>query len=141
MDGYRLSALLHIVAAVLLVGLALFWAIMLWSLRQRCAPDEVQRLLGVLNTARWPHVVVPYALRVRLPWMPWLVLAALLITGLICLQTRAVGSGTLFWTKMAVTGGLTATHLALMLRPTAPVIRVNFVLVLLAIVISAWMLR
>src|SRR5215510_6211719 len=105
MDGYRLSAFLHIVTAVLLVGLALFWAIMLWSLRQRFPAPETQRLLEVLKTARWPHVAVPYALRVRLPWMPWLVLAVLLVTGLICLQTRTVAHGALWWTKLALTGG------------------------------------
>jgi hypothetical protein len=141
MDGYRLSALLHLFSAVLLVGLALFWAIMLWSLKQRVSHDESQRLLGVLNTARWPHVAVPYALRLRLPWMPLLVILVLLVTGLVCLQTRPVAAGALWWSKVALATGLVVTSLASMVRPTPGVIRANFVLVLLAIIVSAWLLR
>jgi hypothetical protein len=141
MDGYRLSALLHLVSAVLLVGLALFWAIMLWSLKQRVSLAESQQLLGVLNTARWPHVAVPYALRLRLPWMPLLVILVLLATGLVCMQTRAVTQGALWWTKVALTTVIVIANLMSMFRPTAGVIRANFVLVLVVIVVSAWMLR
>jgi hypothetical protein len=141
MDIYRLSALLHILATVLITGLALFWTIMLWSLRQRFAPEETQRLLGVANGARWPHVAVPYALRIRLPWFPWLILALLLTTGLLCLQTRPLDHGALWWTKVALILGLAIMQTLLMRRPTARVIRLNMLLVLLVIVVSAWMIR
>lgn len=141
MDAYRLSAFVHIVAAVLLVGLALFWAIMLWSLKQRFPEAESQRLLEVLNTARWPHVAVPYALRLRVPWLPFVVLAVLLLTGLLCIQTRALTTGGLWWTKVILTSGLVVTNVSLMLRPSAVVIRANFLLALTVIVVSAWLLR
>ena len=82
MDLIRAAAWLHIVLAILLMGFALFWFFMEIALRKRHAPARAAELLQALTRARWPHVGVPPALRIPLPWLSWLVIAAIVVTGL-----------------------------------------------------------
>ena len=41
------------------------------SLRRDFAPPETLRLLGIVHRSRWPHVLVPWRLRLPLPFMGW----------------------------------------------------------------------
>ena len=100
MDLYRLLSFAHLLFAVVLVGLALFWFIMLVALRQRFDTAETKRLLQVVNGARWPHVVVPYSLRLALPWVTWAVLAVLVASGVAILSFRGISMGAWWWAKM-----------------------------------------
>ena len=81
MTGSLATAYLHLVLSVFLVGYVLYWAIMVVALRRSCDPAETLRLLAVASHARWPHVVVPWALRLPLPFMGWGFLLILLATG------------------------------------------------------------
>ena len=77
-----IAAYLHLVFTMFLVGYVLYWAVMAVSLRRDLAPAETERLLEIANRSRWPHVAVPWRLRLPLPFVGWGFLAILLITGL-----------------------------------------------------------
>src|SRR5262247_3241494 len=102
MDPYRILVYVHLLASVVFVGLALFWLIMLIALRLEGTPAEVTTLLETANGARWPHVAVPWKLRLPLPWFAWAVLAILVGTGLALLQFRGMGANTFWWAKIAL---------------------------------------
>ena len=90
MDLYRLAVFGHLVLAILFVGLSLYWLIMLVALGRQHEPGRVAALLDVARRARWPHVAVPMALRLPLPWMTWLVLLVLAVTGIVISQVTCL---------------------------------------------------
>jgi hypothetical protein len=141
MDLYRIFALAHVIFAVVLVGLALFWFIMLMALRQRFDAPETARLLAVVNGARWPHVVIPYALRLALPWVSWVTLAVLGTTGSVLLSFRPVAAGPWWWTKMVLLAAIVGVQILATRRPAAPLIRLNLFLVLGVLLASGLLLR
>ncbi len=141
MDLYRLLSFAHLLFAVVLVGLALFWFIMLVALRQRFDTAETKRLLQVVNGARWPHVVVPYSLRLALPWVTWAVLAVLVASGVAILSFRGISMGAWWWAKMTLLALILLFQLVVTRRPSEPLIRLNLLLVLGAIVASGLVLR
>ncbi len=82
MTGYTFLVWLHLVASVLVTGLALFWAIMARALGRTSSSGEAARLLGVAASARWPHTIVPWNARLPL-WLLGLVLVVVAaVTGL-----------------------------------------------------------
>jgi hypothetical protein len=141
MDLYRLSAFVHIVFAILLAGLALFWLVMHVALDRRSDATDAPRLLGVAHRARWPHVVIPYASRLPLPWVAWLVFLVLGGTGLMALASRGWPLGPLWLTKLALIAAIAFIQLATTHRPRAALIRIYFVLVLATIAVSGWAIR
>jgi hypothetical protein len=141
MDAYRLSAFAHLVFAVVLVGQALFWFIMSVALRQRFDTAETERYLRIVNGARWPHVVVPYNLRIPLFLMSWLVMGVLVATGLLLLAFRDAPQNVLWWTKMALLTATVVVQGILSQKPTASVIRLNIILVLAIIAVAGWAIR
>jgi hypothetical protein len=140
MDLYRLNVFVHIVFAVLLAGLALFWLVMHVALGRRSDAADATRLLGVAHRARWPHVVIPYAWRLPLPWVTWLVFLVLGGTGLLALATRGWPQGPLWATKLALVVVIAFIQLAATRRPP-PLIRIYFALVLATIAVSGWAIR
>lgn len=58
---------LHLLGGIVVTGLALFWAIMGWSLSRVHDGAETRRLLQLTAAARWPHVGLPWKLRLPLP--------------------------------------------------------------------------
>jgi hypothetical protein len=141
MDLYRIFAFAHVFFAVVLVGLALFWFIMLMALRQRFDVAETARLLEVVNGARWPHVVIPYSLRLALPWVTWVVLAVLVASGAVMYVSRPIEMGLWWWVKMGLVAAIVLFQLIVTRRPAAPLIRLNLLLVLGALVASGFLLR
>jgi hypothetical protein len=142
MDAYRLFVYAHVVCSILLTGLALFWFIMLVALRQRFDKAETAALLQTVNHARWPHVVIPYALRLPLPWMTWAIVGVLGASGVAILQLRGgVPSGQLWWLKMALLTAVVVIQLLVTRRPIPKLIGINFVLVLAMMLVSGWMIR
>ena len=140
MDTYRALVYVHVVCSVVLTGLALFWFIMRLALRQRFGEGEARDLLQIANRARWPHVAVPYALRLPLPWVAWVILGLLVASGLIIFQVRG-GAGALWWVKMALVAVIVGIQLLVTPRPVPKLIGLNLALVLAAILVSGWMIR
>jgi hypothetical protein len=141
-DAYRVFAYAHVVCSVLLTGLALFWFIMLIALRQRFGPAETANLLQTVNRARWPHVAIPYALRLPLPWVTWVTVGALAVSGVVIVRIRGgVPAGALWWVKMALLAGVVVIQLLVTRRPNPKLIGINFILVLAMMLVSGWMIR
>jgi hypothetical protein len=134
-----LAAYLHLVFTMFLVGYVLYWTIMAVSLRRELGPPETERLLGVVNRSRWPHVVVPWRLRLPLPAMGWAMLAILVITGLVLLA--GYGHGALMALKLALVAAFALIQLALTRRPARALIFANFALALLIVVLSGLLVR
>jgi hypothetical protein len=101
-------AFIGLVAAVLLTGYALFWAITSYGLGRDRRPEEVRALLRVVRAARWPHVVVPWRFRLPFPVLGW---AFLVVLALVLLVNGATGYAW-FW-LLAVT----VCHAMLTIRP------------------------
>jgi hypothetical protein len=134
-----IAVYLHLVFTVFLVGYALYWAVMVVSLRRDLAPAESQRLLALTNRSRWPHVVVPWRLRLPLPFVAWGFLAVLLVTGLVLLA--GYGFGALLGFKLLLVAAFALIHLGLTRRPAAALIFANLALILLIVVVSGLLLR
>jgi hypothetical protein len=141
MDVYRLSVFAHIFSSVVFTGLALYWTIMLTSLSMRFDAAETARLLGIAHRSRWPHVVVPLAWRLPLPWVTTLTMVVLWLTGIINSKLRGMPEGPLWWTKMGLFLALIALQVALTRRPYPTVVRVNFALTVAMLLVSGWVIR
>lgn len=141
MDAYRLLVYLHMVLAIVLMGMGLFWLVMLVALRQRFAPAEADQWLEETRGARWPHVVVPHALRLPLPWVSWLLVAALLVSGLLIAMVRGLPEGPLWTLKLVLFVAIAAIQIPLSRSSTPMAIRAGFWLTLAAIVVSALAMR
>ena len=61
------TAYIHLVAGVLLTGYALFWTMLALSLARDSDGRRSNGCSGS-RSRRWPHVGVPMALRLPLPW-------------------------------------------------------------------------
>lgn len=141
MDLIRTSAFLHIVFSILLTGLALYWVIMSSALAKGREATEAARLLDTAHRARWPHVVAPPSLRIRLPWMTWLVIAALAATGVGSIALRGAPANGLWWIKLALFAAVIAIQIPLTLRPHPFLSRIHLALVLATVLVSGWTLR
>jgi hypothetical protein len=141
-DGYRALVYAHLLCSILLAGQALFWFIMLAALRQRFDRQQAATMLQTVNGARWPHVVVPYALRLPLPWVTWATVAALVVTGLAIVHLRGGPmEGAMWWLKLVLTAAVAIIQIVVTRRPQPALIRINFGLVLAAMVVSGWTVR
>lgn len=141
MDAYRLSVFAHIFFSILLVGLALFWVIMDVALKRRFAPAEAAGFLGAAQASRWPHVVVPWSLRLPLPWLTWAVVAVTWASGIFA---SSLGSHALsgdWWLKWLLVAVLTVTQLLMTRRVVPALFRPQLLLLLVTIGVSAWLTR
>jgi hypothetical protein len=142
MDLYRLTVFVHIVFAILLVGLALFWLIMRTALGHRSDAGDSTRLLDVAHGARWPHVVIPYAWRLPLPWVAWAVFLVLCGTGIAGLVIRGTTpQGPLWMTKLALVAAIALILLVTTRRLRPALIGAYFALTLATIAVSGWIIR
>lgn len=141
MGLYQFGAFVHLVGAVLLVGYLLFWAIMAFALGRRFAPGEVARYLDIVAAARWPHVIVPWRLRLPWPMVGWTMLAVMILTGGLLLLVGPVGLGGLMPVKLAAVLVLLALHHLLARRPRPPIAYAGLGVGLLIVALSAHLLR
>jgi hypothetical protein len=141
MDAYRLSVWLHIVFGIVLVGQALFWFVMLVALRRRFDATATRQWLTIAKGARWPHVLVPYALRLPLPVVAWSTLVVLVLTGIHLISQTHLPQGNFWAAKLWLLAGIALTQGLLSWRPIPPVIVVNLLLTLSMMMVSAWMVR
>ena len=141
MDAYRLSVFTHIFFSILLVGLALFWVVMDVSLRRRFAPAEAIGFLATAQASRWPHVAVPWSLRLPLPWLTWAVIAVIWASGIVASSLGSHALSRDWWLKWLLVAVLTVTQV-LMTRRIAPgLFRPQLLLLLVTIGVSAWLTR
>jgi hypothetical protein len=139
MTGSLGTAYLHLVFTVFLVGYALYWATMVVALRRTCSPDESLRLLAVANAARWPHVVIPWTLRLPLPFVGWAFLGILLASGAVLASES--GWPALLVVKLVLVAALALVQVILTRRPVPALIFASFALVLGIVVLSALLVR
>ena len=141
MDTYRLLTFIHIVASVVLTGLALYWLVMVAAVKRKFSGTAVADLLEAARGARWPHVAVPMRFRLPLPWVFWVVLVVLIASGALIADVRMSAGGALYWTKLALVGAIAALQIPLTRRIIPIAVTSGFVLVLATVTLSAWMLR
>ncbi len=139
MTGSFVAAYVHLVLTVFLVGYVLYWAVMVTALRRGCEPAETLRLLAVASRARWPHVVVPWAMRVPLPFMGWAFLLILLVSGFVLASDH--GWSPLLMVKLALVAAFAIIQLVLTRRPVPALIFASFGLALVIVVLSGWLAR
>jgi hypothetical protein len=142
MGSYQVAAFFHLVLAVLVTGYALFWAIMGLSLSTRFGPKEVLGHLDTVKTSRWPHVIVPWKLRLPLPFVGWLLLGAIAVSGLATGYLSArMDSISLYVVKLLLFLVLLVGHARLARRPTPAPGYLALALVVLILVASTLMIR
>ena len=141
MDLYRFSVFAHIFFSILLVGMALFWIIMHTALRRRFDAAETIRLLNVAQGARWPHVAIPHAWRLPLPWLGWAIILALFGSGILNLVVGGVPQGPWWWAKLALVVAIAALQFLMTRRARPGLYRAWFVLVLATIPVAGWVIR
>jgi hypothetical protein len=141
MDSYRLSVWLHILFGIVLSGQALFWTIMHVALHAKFDATEARQWLMQAKGARWPHVVVPYALRLPLPLVAWATFAVLVVSGVLLVSMTREPAG-LFWSiKLGLVAGLVLVQIVLTWRPVAWAVFANMLLTLATMIVSAWLVR
>jgi hypothetical protein len=133
------AAYVHLVLTMFLVGYVLYWAVMIAALRGDFAPAETARLLEIANRSRWPHVVVPWRLRLPLPFMAWGFLGVLALTGLALIASR--GFSAILALKLALVAAFALVQVGLTRRPARALILANFVLALVIVVLSGLLVR
>ncbi|TAK55102.1 MAG: hypothetical protein EPO25_04910 [Gammaproteobacteria bacterium] len=141
MDLYRISVFAHLLLAVLFVGLALYWLIMLVALRRQYDPQRLAVYLDAARCARWPHVGVPASLRLPLPWMAWLALVGLAGTGIVSSQVVGPPAGPLWWLKIGLVALAILLQVVMTRRVVPVVVRVSFTVAVLLVIVSAWIMR
>jgi hypothetical protein len=133
------AAYLHLVFTMFLIGYVLYWTVMVISLRRDFTPAETERLLGIASRGRWPHVVVPWRIRLPLRFMGWGFLAILVISG-VSLMAK-YGLGAILALKMALVVIFAVVQVGLTRRPARALIMVNFVLALGIVILSGLLIR
>ena len=96
-------------------------------------------MLAVAASSRWPHVVVPWRLRLPLPVVGWGFLAVLLISGLAAMARGDFG--TLLAVKLGLVALFALIQVGLTRRPAVTLIFANFGLILIIVVLSGLLLR
>ena len=145
---------LHLVAAVLLMGNALFWVVMtIGAARSSSQPEDAARLLGLINSGRWPHVIVPRPLRLPFPALAWIFLVVLAVSGIFLVQSReTVGAvlrepilqdrfAELMRVKLALVGLLLVGQVQLTVEPRRWLAFVNGALALAIVSVSVLLER
>lgn len=79
---------LHLVAAILLMGNTLFWVVMAIGAARSTPSTESAHLLGLINSGRWPHVIVPRPLRLPFSALAWIFVVVLGASGVFLLQSH-----------------------------------------------------
>ncbi len=139
MTAHLVLVWLHLVAAVVLTGLALYWTILRLALPRLGHGARTAELLAAAHAARWPHVVVPWKLRIPIPLLGLLVTLFLAATGL-ALGDAGADPG-LWRAKLAFVALLALVQLAFLVRIAGWTIFAQLPLALLITLLSAIALR
>jgi uncharacterized membrane protein len=150
MLGYLLVVALHFFVVVLWTGYILFWGIVIGPLSRPSMQPKTAEMLKLIGRSVWPPAVAPPALRLRFPWLGWLALLMLGITGAFLLYFRGLSyesllSGTLFRSpfgrliagKLVLVLGLAVGHFVMSQQPAPRLVYLNLVLTLAIIALSA----
>ncbi|HEX5438113.1 MAG TPA: hypothetical protein VFW98_13185 [Gemmatimonadaceae bacterium] len=122
---------LHVVAAVVLCGYALFWVVMAFALRYHAADMDAESTLSLIGASRWPPFLLPRAVRVPILGLGWLLVLFMVVSGAVLMSTRGVAAAQLlspaFWSErfgavLAVKAALVVlfaiVHARLSVRPS-----------------------
>jgi uncharacterized membrane protein len=150
MTSYLLAVSLHIFVAVLWTGYSLFWGIIIGPLSRPNAVPTSADMIRLTNQSVWPPAVIPPACRLRFPWLGWVALLILGITGAYLLYSRGLSfqylvSGSLFHNpfgrllagKLLLVIGLILGQLVISHRPAPRPVYLTLVLTLAVIGVSA----
>lgn len=142
MDLQRALTALHLLLGIVLTGQALFWFVMNVSLRRDFDEARTLELLRTTQTARWPHVAVPWKLRLPLPWVGWATLLLLAVTGT-WLVSRHGGapSGGAWHLKMTAFAALLVVQALMQRRPRRLFANLGLAFALLAMAGAALSIR
>ncbi|MFZ9967640.1 MAG: hypothetical protein ACO3IN_11675 [Steroidobacteraceae bacterium] len=138
---YQILAWAHIVLAILIAGMALYWVIMDHALRARHGPLEAERLMAAARGLRWPPIAIPDALRPTLPLLGLLLGIAQVTIGLLLVSLGGVPSGFSWWLKVGLVAGLLVHQVLLLSRSKTSLYRAQFAIALLVVALSAWLPR
>ncbi len=136
----------HLVGAVLLMGYALFWVLILRATRAEYESAEAGRLESALGLFRWPPLSLP--LSATLAGLGWLFLAFLVATGGVMVlffpshplslsAALADPQGRLMLFKLSMVIVLAVVHAAFMARPRRRMAGVCGALTVLVVAISS----
>jgi len=150
MTWYLVVVALHLFVVVLWTGYILFWGLVIGPLSRPSMQPKAAEMLRLISRSVWPPAVVPPALRLRFPWLGWLALLMLAVTGALLLYFRGLSyeslfSGTLFRSpfgrliagKLALVLGLAVGHVVMSQQPAPRLVYLNLVLTLAIIALSA----
>ncbi|GBD44892.1 hypothetical protein HRbin40_02384 [bacterium HR40] len=139
MSLHLLLVWLHLVTAVVLTGFALYWAILRLALPRLGLSKRMPELLAAAHGARWPHVGLPFQLRLPVPWLGLLATLFLAATGLLLGEAPA---DVLLWrAKLLLVGLLLFVQLAFLVRVTDWTLLGQLPLALLVVLLSALAIR
>jgi hypothetical protein len=141
LDTYRLAVYVHLLLAIVLMGMGLFWLIMQVALREKFPAAEAARWLETARQARWPHVGVPHSLRLPLPLISWALLIGLVGSGVVIGGVHAAPSGLLWHVKIVLVAALAVAIGLLGRRVTPLAVHAVFWLALATIVVSGLVIR
>ena len=103
MSSFLVQDFVHLVAAVVFAGYALFWLVMSFAIRSEGGDLESGETLSLIGRSRWPPVAVPKALRVPIVGLGWILVLFMLASGFLLLHARGIGSRQLasgaFWSQ------------------------------------------
>jgi hypothetical protein len=141
-DLQRALTALHILLGIVLTGQALFWFVMSVSLRRDFDEARTLELLRTTQSARWPHVAVPWKLRLPLPWVGWATLLLLGLTGAYLVQVRgAAPTGGAWHLKMTAFAALLVVQGLMQRRPQKLFANLGLLFALLAMAGAALSIR
>lgn len=150
MTSFFIQNWVHLVAAIVFAGYALFWLVMAFALRSEGRDLDSGETLSRIGRLRWPPVAVPKALRIPILGLGWLLVLFMAASGFLLLHARGIGSAQLasaeFWregvglviaAKLILLVLFAATHARLVRRPTAGAALVGATLVGVIVCASA----
>ncbi len=150
MSSFLVQDWVHLVAAVVFAGYALFWLVMAFALRDEGGELDAGETLSLIGRSRWPPVAVPKAARIPIVGLGWVLVLFMVASGFLLLHARGIGSAELgsgaFWSRpfgLAIAAKaillllFAATHARLAMRPTPRAALLGAILVALIVCASA----
>ena len=142
----------HLVLAVVLIGYALFWLVMAFAMRREGVDMDSGEMLSLVGRSRWPPFVVPYALRIPMLALGWILVLLMVASGVLLVRARGgdwaqLASGG-FWgdrfgiivaTKAVLVLLFAVAHARLSVRPTARAALLGAILAWATICASAFL--
>jgi uncharacterized membrane protein len=132
---YLLILYIHLLATIVWAGYILFWTIVIGSLSGASRASGHVQMVDILRRTSWPPVIIPQPYRLQFPWLGWLLLIVLLVTGVVLLHMRGITLqrflssdlwsspfGRILLAKLSLVTGLVVCHSWIVHRPAPRII-------------------